>query len=67
MTGISENVVLTYSHPHVATFLTDNTIYSEENDTVVALPEFNGIQVGFFGGGRDNTVMYCSDQSEQRS
>ena len=60
MTGISENVVLTYSHPHVATFLTDNTIYSEENDTVVALPEFNGIQVGFFGGGHDNTVMYCS-------
>lgn len=58
--GLSENVVLTYSHPHVATFLTDNTIYSDETSAVAPLPEFNGIQVGFFGGGRDNTVMYCS-------
>lgn len=59
-----ENVVLEYSHPHIAIYLEDNTIYTETESETTVTPSFNGIQVGFFGGGRDNTVLYCATNDE---
>lgn len=60
----SENISLLYDHPHVAMYVTDNTVYTEEQPEVET-PTFNGIQVGFFGAGRDNTLLYCKQTSEQ--
>ena len=59
--GVFDNVVLTYQHPYIATYLQDNTIYTEEAEAEIPTPSFNGIQVGFFGGGRDNVVLYSTN------
>ena len=59
--GVFDNVVLTYQHPYIATYLQDNTIYTEEAEAEIPAPSFNGIQVGFFGGGRDNVVLYSTN------
>lgn len=55
-----ENVVLAYQHPYIAIYLEDNTIYNEESAEVIETRDWNGIQVGFFESGRDNTMLYCT-------
>lgn len=55
-----KSVILQYTHPYIPIFLQDNTIYVDDTGRETPLPAFNGIQVGFFGGGRDNTVLYCA-------
>lgn len=58
-----ENVVLTYQHPHVAVFVEDNTVYTE--DTFLA-PDHpvKMLQCGVFGQGRDNQLIYCKNKAE---
>lgn len=58
-----DNVTLLYAHPHISIYVMDNTGYEEEEEEVSA-KEFNGIQVGFFGSGRDNTLLYCQSTDE---
>lgn len=52
----------TYAHPYIAINIYDNTGYSDEEEEVVERKEFNGLQVGFFAGGRDNTILYLPDR-----
>lgn len=61
MPGSFDNVVLQYQHPYIATYLEDNTIYTDTDEVSVPTPSFNGIQVGFFGAGRDNVVLYSTN------
>lgn len=60
----ADSVILQYSHPYIPIFLQDNTIYVDETGREVPVPTFNGIQVGFFEGGRDNTVLYCTSTDQ---
>lgn len=55
-----DNVTLEYKHPYIPIYLEDNTIYDENEETVTPTPSFNGIQVGFFGAGRDNVMLYST-------
>jgi len=50
--------------PGTEIVLIDNTIYQEENDTTVATPDFNGIQVGFSAFGRDNVLLYYTSKEQ---
>lgn len=61
MPGSFDNVVLQYQHPYIATYLEDNTIYTDTDEVSVPTPSFNGIQVGFFGAGRDNVTLYSTN------
>ena len=61
--GSFDNVTLLYSHPHVEIFVEDNTGYTDE-EIDDSTKEFNGIQVGFFGSGRDNKLLYCRNTDE---
>ena len=61
MPGSFDNVVLAYQHPYIATYLEDNTIYNDTDTVSVPTPAFNGIQVGFFGAGRDNVILYSTN------
>lgn len=61
--GSFDNVTLLYSHPHISIYIEDNTGYTEKTVDNSA-KEFNGIQVGFFGSGRDNTLLYCTNTDE---
>ena len=61
MPGSFDNVVLQYQHPYIATYLEDNTIYTDTDEVSVPTPSFNGIQVGFFGAGRDNVILYSTN------
>lgn len=58
----SENVVLTYPHPHVVVYVEDNTVYTETYLT----PEepIKMIQCGAFASGRDNQLIYCENLGE---
>lgn len=52
-----------YEHSYITIQIYDGTIYTDE----VKAPtrkEFNGMQVGFFAGGRDNKLMYMPNQTE---
>ena len=61
MPGSFDNVVLQYQHPYIATYLEDNTIYTDTDEVSVPTPSFNGIQVGFFGAGPDNVILYSTN------
>lgn len=56
--GSFDNVTLLYSHPHISIYVEDNTGYTED-EVENSAKDFNGIQVGFFGKGRDNVLLYC--------
>ena len=56
-----DNVTLLYAHPHISIYVEDNTGYSEE-EVENSAKDFNGIQVGFFGKGRDNVLLYCQSK-----
>lgn len=62
--GASEfdDVVLTYPHPHVVTFLQDNTVYTET--FLEAESPVIGIQFGTFSQGRDNELLLCNTLTE---
>lgn len=55
-----DNVTLEYKHPYIPIYLEDNTIYDANDEVVTPTPSFNGIQVGFFGAGRDNIMLYST-------
>lgn len=61
--GSFDNVTLLYKHPHISTYVEDNTGYEEEEVTESS-KDFNGIQVAFTGSGRDNTLLYCKSTTE---
>lgn len=50
-----------YAHPYISIQIYDNTEYVEET-TVDGRKDFNGMQVGFFAGGRDNQLLYMESQ-----
>lgn len=52
-----------YSFPYISIQIIDNTEYTEE-DAVITRKEFNGMQVGFFAGGRDNQLIYAVNQAQ---
>lgn len=58
------NVDMTsYDHSYITIQIYDGTIYTDE----VATPtrkDFNGMQVGFFAGGRDNKLLYMPNKDE---
>lgn len=59
-----DNIVLQYTHPHIPIYLQDNTTYVDETGREAPVPTFNELQVGFFGGGRDNTILYCTSTDQ---
>lgn len=59
----SDGITLLYEHPHISIHVTDNTEYVEE-EVAVEEKSLNGIQVGFFGSGRDNKLLYLRSTGE---
>lgn len=55
------NLTTTYAHPYIGIEIFDNTEYTEDA-VIEERKEFNGMQVGFFAGGRDNELLYMSGQ-----
>jgi hypothetical protein len=53
----------TYAHPYIGIQIFDNTEFTEE-EVVEERKEFNGMQIGFFAGGRDNQLLYMPNRSE---
>lgn len=51
-----------YQHPYIVIQIYDNTEYTDD-ETVEERKSFNGMQVGFFTGGRDNQLLYMVDQT----
>lgn len=52
-----------YEHPYITIRIFDNTEFVEEAETVERKP-FNGMQVGFFAGGRDNQLLYMLNNTQ---
>lgn len=52
-----------YDHPYITIQIFDNTEFVEENETTERKP-FNGMQVGFFAGGRDNQLLYMLNSTQ---
>ena len=50
-----------YAHPYISIQIYDNTEFVEEEVTD-GRKSFNGMQVGFFAGGRDNQLLYMQNQ-----
>lgn len=50
-----------YAHPYISIQIYDNTVYTDET-TVDERKSFNGMQVGFFAGGRDNQLLYMQSR-----
>ena len=51
----------TYAHPYISIQIFDNTEFTEE-EVKEERKEFNGMQVGFFAGGRDNQLLYMPNR-----
>jgi len=51
-----------YQHPYITIQIYDNTEFQEE-EVVETRKSFNGMQVGFFTGGRDNTLLYMANRT----
>lgn len=51
----------TYAHPYISIQIFDNTEFTEE-EIIEERKEFNGMQVGFFAGGRDNQLLYMPNR-----
>lgn len=52
-----------YEHPYITIQIFDNTEFVEETETVERKP-FNGMQIGFFAGGRDNQLLYMLNRTQ---
>lgn len=52
-----------YDHPYITIQIFDNTEFVEE-DEAVERKAFNGMQVGFFAGGRENQLLYMLNRSQ---
>ena len=50
-----------YQHPYITVQIYDNTEFVDE-EVSEERKSFNGMQVGFFAGGRDNKLLYMSDR-----
>ena len=50
-----------YAHPYIGIQIYDNTEYTED-EVVEERKEFNGMQIGFFTGGRDNQLLYMESR-----
>lgn len=50
-----------YAHPYISIQIYDNTEFTEEAASDER-KSFNGMQVGFFAGGRDNQLLYMQSQ-----
>ena len=50
-----------YAHPYIGIQIYDNTEYTE-NEVVEERKDFNGMQIGFFTGGRDNQLLYMESR-----
>lgn len=59
----SNNITLLYEHPHAIIEVIDNTGYQQDSTTTTE-KALNGIQVGFFAGGRDNELLYIRSTAE---
>jgi hypothetical protein len=59
---MSSSKTTSFQHPYIVIQIYDNTEYTEE-ETVEERKSFNGMQVGFFAGGRDNQLLYMIDQA----
>lgn len=51
-----------YAHPYIGIQIYDNTEYVED-EVVEERKEFNGMQIGFFTGGRDNQLLYMESRN----
>lgn len=51
-----------YKHPHITIQIFDNTEFIDE-EIVEERKSFNGMQVGFFSGGRDNQLLYMLNRT----
>lgn len=51
-----------YKHPYITIQIFDNTEFVEDDVADLRRP-FNGMQVGFFEGGRDNKLLYMYDRT----
>lgn len=51
-----------YAHPYISIQIYDNTVFTEKAASDER-KDFNGMQVGFFAGGRDNQLLYMHDQT----
>lgn len=51
-----------YAHPYISVQIYDNTEFIEEAEATDERKSFNGMQVGFFAGGRDNQLLYMQSQ-----
>lgn len=52
-----------YDHPYITIQIFDNTEFVEE-DEAVERKAFNGMQVGFFAGGRENQLLYMLNRAQ---
>lgn len=52
-----------YDHPYITIQIFDNTEFVEE-DEAVERKAFNGMQVGFFAGGRENQLLYMLNRGQ---
>lgn len=50
-----------YAHPFICIQIFDNTEFVT-SEVVTERKDFNGMQVGFFAGGRDNQLLYMQNQ-----
>ena len=51
-----------YKHPYITIQIFDNTEFIEDEEAEIRRP-FNGMQVGFFAGGRGNKLQYMYDRT----
>lgn len=51
-----------YAHPYISIQIYDNTEFTESTESDER-KDFNGMQVGFFAGGRDNQLLYMQDRT----
>ena len=51
-----------YKHPYITIQIFDNTEFIDE-EVVEERKSFNGMQVGFFSGGRDNQLLYMLNRT----
>ncbi len=52
-----------YQHPYITVQIYDNSEYTEP-EVEDYRRSFNGMQVGFFAGGRDNQLLYMPDKTQ---
>lgn len=58
---MATSTTTTYAHPYISIQIYDNTEFTDE-EVVEKRKDFNGMQVGFFAGGRDNQLLYMGSK-----